>query len=458
MIDLQKIKKVHCIGIGGIGLSAATRLLLAQGVVVTGSDDRESEVTRKLQELGVPIVFGEHPEALDQSVDLVVFSVAVPETHPERQRAKDLGMQTATYPQLLGVLLEGKYGVGVSGTNGKTTTTAMLGLIVLRAEFDPTIVVGSNLNYLDGNARVGKSQYFVFESDEYQRAFENYHPKMAVLTYITADHLDCYKDIEDIKQTFKKYVSKITQDGVVVINADDENSVEASSEITARRVTYAIDHDADVCARNIIIKDGQQKFEVTYHGQEVGAITLHLPARYNVYNALAAIAAALELGIDFSVIATALAEYTGSWRRFEILGRVGKTVVIADYAHTPDAVSATITAAKEFYPGKKILSVFQPHHYHRTESLFDEFTHAFTDTDLAIISDIYQVTGRENVEQQTITSEKLAQAAQARDAHVEYGGTLTQTEVRVRELLPEYDVVLCMGAGDVYDLAKNLIT
>lgn len=457
MIDLNSIKKVHCIGIGGIGLSAAARLLLARGIAVTGSDDRESEVTRALQGLGVLVAIGEHSEMIDIAVDLVVFSVAVPETHPERARAHELGIPTATYPQLLGALLAGKYGIGVSGTNGKTTTTAMLGLILLRAELDPTIVVGSNLNYLSGNARIGRSDYFVFESDEYQRAFENYNPRMAVLTYITADHLDCYKDINDIKSTFKKYITKVPADGVVIINADDANSVEVAQGISARKVTYGIDAVADVHATSIAVKDGQQQFNITYRGQNLGRFTLQLPARYNVYNALAAIAAALDLGIDHLVIKAALGEYSGSWRRFEQLGMSGATRVIVDYAHTPDAVAATIGAAKEFYPNKKILTVFQPHHYHRTESLFTEFSQAFADADLAIISDIFQVTGREHSENQNITSADLAKAAQERGAQVIYGGDLSQTEAKVRELLSQYDVVLCMGAGSIYEMAKRLV-
>jgi UDP-N-acetylmuramate--alanine ligase len=457
MIDLTSIKKVHCIGIGGIGLSAAARLLLARGITVMGSDDHESEVTRKLQEIGVSVVFGEHPEVIDESVDLIVFSVAVPKTHPERVRAGELGIAAVTYPQLLGALLEGKYGIGVSGTNGKTTTTAMLGLIALRAQLDPTIIVGSNLNYLDGNARVGGSNYFIFESDEYQRAFENYHPQMVALTYITADHLDCYKDIEDIKLTFKKYISKVPEDGVVIINADDANSVEMAQDSIARKVTYGISAAADVQARDIVIDAGKQIFEVVYKGVALGKVSLQLPARYNVYNALAAITSALELGIDFSVIATALGEYTGSWRRFEQLGMSGATRVVADYAHTPDAVAATIVAAKEFYPRKKILTVFQPHHYHRTESLFSEFSQAFGAADLAIITDIFQVTGREQSENQKITSADLVEAAHQRGANVVYGGNLAETESKVRELIPEYDVVLCMGAGSIYDLAKKLV-
>lgn len=453
-MDLNQINKIYCIGIGGIGISAAARILKFQGKEVRGSDGQASEITDQLQQEGVEVTIGQSVDDLNSEFDLVVYSVAVPETHPQRVKAKEIGIRQITYPQLLGLLMKDKFGVGVSGTDGKTTTTAILGQIMLEADLDPTIVIGSKVKYLGGNSRVGEGQYFLFESDEYQRAFHNYFPKLAILTNLRADHLDCYQDLDDIKQAFRIYLDRVPDDGLVILNNDDKNLVEVCQNVSARQVTYGIDNSADLMAKNILFETGSQKFNLYRHNENLGQIVLPRPAKYNVYNALAAIAAALDLGVGFERIKSSLNNFQGVWRRFESLGEVNGVEVITDYAHTPEAVKQTIEATREFYPGKKILIVFQPHQYNRTKNFFNEFAVAFKNADHAIISDIFYVVGRENPADFEVNSKILAEKS---GGNVEYGGDLTQTESLIRKYLPEFDIILIIGAGSIYNLAKHLV-
>lgn len=457
MIDLSKIKNAFFIGIGGIGISASAGILKSRGVAVAGSDARESEVVEKLRVQGISVSVPHSAENIRADIDLVVYSVAVGEDNPERIRARELNLPELSYPQLLGLLMQGKFGIGVSGTDGKTTTTAMLAKILIDAEYDPTVVLGSQAEFLTDNWRAGQSEYFVFESDEYRRAFSNYNPQAVIITNVGVDHLDYYKDCDEYLATFAKYLERMPADGLAVINNDDRRSVMAGVDCPARRVTYAIESPADYRATDIKITAGRQEFAVVEKNQSENALTLKIPGRYNIYNALGAIALARELGIDWQIIAESLASFKGVWRRFDNLGRLGQTEVIADYAHTPPAIRQAIRATEEFYPAKNILFVFQPHQYARTKNLFAEFSEAFKEADMAVIADIFYVRGREKPEDYDVGSKKLAEAIRANGSEAVYGGDLAETELLVRQLADQFDVIMVLGAGDIYDLAKNLV-
>lgn len=449
------MKKIHFIGIGGVGVSSVARLLKFRGLEVSGSDGCESEITDMLRADGISVAVPQAAGNVPSDADLVVCSVAVPESNPERMAAKERGIEQVTYPQLLGAMISEKYGIGVSGTNGKTSTTAMIGKIFIDAGLDPTVTVGAKANYLEGNSRLGQGKHFIFESDEYRRAFDNFSPRIAVNTYIGEDHFDCYRDLDDIKAAFGDYFSRVPADGFLILNADDPNSLDAASDCQAKVVTYGIDNEADFRAVNISVSDGKQEFRVVAEGGEHD-FSLKVAGRFSVYNALAAVAAARQCGIGWEAISQSLAEFTGAWRRMEELGHLGESLVITDYAHTPDAVAKTIAAAKEFHPGKKVLAVFQPHQFGRTKKLFNEFVAAFGEADKSLLSDIYYVQGRENPDDFDVDSRKLAEAAAASGAEVAYSGNLAETEVEIRRLQPDFDIILVMGAGDIYDMAKKL--
>lgn len=453
-VDLAKIKKAHFIGIGGIGISAAAGILQSKGVEVTGSDAIYGEVTSDLQDLGIKIFAPHNAAVITPDLDLTVYSVAVPEDNSERVRAKELNIPELTYPQFLGLLMQDKFAIGISGTDGKTTTTAMLSKIILDAGLDPTVVLGSRADFLNGNWKSGAGQYFIFESDEYRRAFDNYSPKGAIITNIGVDHLDYYLDKDEYIDAFKKYLKRVPANGFIVINNDDERSVEAALKAKAKIITYAIEHPADYTAEIVEVSGGRQRMVVRENGEVAVEISLALPGKYNISNALAAIAGARRLGIDWEKIKESLESFKGAWRRFERLGKCGSAEVIADYAHTPPAIKGVIAAAREFYPGEKILFVFQPHQYARTKTLFSEFVAALSLAEKVLLVDIFFVKGREKPEDFDVSSEKLAEAIG--DSAI-YGGDLRAAEQRARELSKEYDKIIVLGAGDVYELALNLV-
>jgi len=456
MIELNKINKIHFIGIGGIGISAAAGILKCRSFIVQGSDAQESEMVSNLRQSGMLVYVPHNPDFIDSEIGLIVYSVAVPEDNPERMRAAELDIPQISYPQLLGLIMKGKYGVGVSGTDGKTTTTAMLSKILIDAGLDPSVVLGSQAEFLEGNWRCSDSKYFVFESDEYRRAFDNYDPQIAVITNIGVDHLDYYRDEADYLGAFKKYLNKLPADGFAIINNDDERSKEAAKDIQAEVITYGIKNSADYSVSHIEVVDGRQEFTIMDSGTAAATFTLRLPGHYNVSNALAAVATARQFGVEWDTIVKSLDSFKGVWRRFESLGKYGTAEVIADYAHTPPALKQVIAAVKEFYPEQKILFVFQPHQYARTKNLFSEFIEALSTAKNVIIPDIFYVEGRENPADFDVSSEKLAVAVAANGVDAIYGGDLKASEVKVRELSKNFDKIIVLGAGNVYELSKKI--
>lgn len=455
-MDLTKIKKVFASGVGGIGVSALARVLKSKGLEVIGSDMAESEITKKLEKEGIKIYLSQEAKNITKDIDLMFYTPAEGEDHPERKEAKKLGIEQKSYPEMLGELMKNyEVGVAVTGTNGKSTVTSILGLILDRAQFDPTVIVGSQVKqFNNSNARVGDSQYFVVEACEYQANMLNLSPQAIVLTNIEADHLDYYTGLDHIIESFQKFISKLPPVGVLSINADDKNSNKLKFPQT-QLVTYGIKNQADLMAQELRVEGQHQIFQLIWKGEDIGRIKLQVPGEFNVHNALAAISLALMLGIDFEPIKQAVEEYSGIWRRFEILGKYKDALVISDYAHHPTAIQGTILATKDFYPDSRILAVFQPHHQNRTKMLFDEFVGAFDKADLTIMAEVYHVAGRE--EDEDISSEELVEEIEKRGNKVIFAKDLTETRKLIDKNIKPNDVVLIMGAGDIYKVANELV-
>ncbi|MFA6296716.1 MAG: UDP-N-acetylmuramate--L-alanine ligase [Patescibacteria group bacterium] len=411
-INLQKFKKVYFIGIGGIGVSAVARIFLQKNIEVVGSDLVESVVTKDLIKKGAKIFVGKHDaKNLPDDVDLVVHTVAATSDNPELVKAKKSGIKTMSYPEVLGELTKNKYLIAVSGTHGKTTTTAMIGLMLVDAGLDPTVIVGSNIKEFDGNARLGKSDYYVIEADEYRRAFLNYKPKIAVVLNIEFDHPDCYKDLDDVKDAFNLFIA---------------------------RADYIVDHPEN------LMNDLNLKLKV--------------PGKGFLLDALAAREVGRILEIDDKIIKESLENYQGSWRRFEIKGEINGVIVVDDYAHHPTEVKSTLQAAKEKYPDKNIVCVFQPHHQDRFNALFDEFVGAFNDCDRVILTDVYHVAGREENRKQKTGNRKTSEdLAKKIGQKVIYVGGLDEAFEWLKKNVKPGDVVLTMGAGTITEVSDKLI-
>jgi UDP-N-acetylmuramate--alanine ligase len=459
-------RTAHLIGIGGIGVSAVAKLLKHAGAQVSGSDGRASEVTKDLESRGIRVHIGHDAAHLRADADMVVYSGAVPEDNPELSAARRMGIPCHTYFEFLGAYSRNKRTITVSGTNGKSTTTAMLGMMLIEAGLDPTVIVGSKVPaFADGNLRIGGSDLFVVEACEHEANMLNFTPDLAVVTNVEEDHLDFYRDRAHIVATFQKFIEGIKKGGSLVLNADDHGSFFELKPVS-RFVTFGIDAEADYRAESVEIGEGQQTIGVVRRVPSVetlGSFVLRVPGRFNASNALAALAAAMELGASADACRAALFRYVGIWRRFERIGEKDGAVVISDYGHHPTAIRGTLVAAKEFYPDWRVILCFQPHHRNRTRSLFDEFVASMDGADEVILSEIFDVAGRDDDKDADVTSRSLADAIRTRDGErgvtrpVLYAPDIVAAKAEVEGTMRAGDVVLVMGAGDIYTIAAPLV-
>lgn len=445
--------KIYCLGIGGAGVSALARLLKAQGHSVSGSDVAESAVTRALRQEGILVTVPQATANVPLDADRYIYSDAIPDTNPERATIQQGGLATkeVTYFQALGQFMQPfPQRIAVSGTHGKTTTTAMLTLVLAEAGLDPTALIGSTVKALGSNIRYGKTaEYFAVEACEHNAHMLELCPNVIVLTNIEPDHLDYYRDLEHIQATFQKYISTLPADGSFIQNLDDPGS--AMMHYSGRVITYGINHHAQFQAKDIVKGRQRQTFQVngvTY--------TLNVPGDFNIANALAVIAYATSIGVDSSAIQTGLAKFTGTWRRFDLIGTYHEVPVISDYAHHPTAITHLIKAARERYPQRRVVLAFQPHQHNRTKNLFQEFIPALATADLGIIQEIFDVAGREAAQDQTVSSRDLVAAIQKTNTNVYYSLNHTQTKQLLAEHIQPSDVVLIAGAGDIYTIAEDL--
>jgi len=456
MINLTDYKSIHCIGIGGIGLSAIGEILLSRGYNVTGSDMKESEITSKLASKGARIFIGHRAENVENA-DLIVYSAAVGADNPELMEAAKRNIPAITRAQMLGILMdEYENSIAISGTHGKTTTTSMVSLILERAKFEPTILVGGNLSEIGGNVKVGESQYFVTEACEYMDSFLSLKPKIEIILNIDSDHLDYFKDIDHIVNSFDKFASLVPTDGLVV--AYEANPfVNKVIKDLKNVVTFGLNENCTYYAKDIVFNEnGMPSFDVEKDGKHLSRIQLSVPGEHNILNALAAFACCHSLGVDMAVIKETLENYRGTQRRFDIVGTTEKGVkIVDDYAHHPTEIEATLTACQNI-PHNKLWCLFQPHTYTRTIALFDEFAKAFEKADVLVLAEIYAAREK-NIYK--ISSEQLAESIKKAypDKKVMFMSDFRNIADYVCENSQKGDLVLTMGAGDIYKVGEMIL-
>lgn len=450
-----KIEKIHFVGIGGIGMSGIAEVLLNLNYKVSGSDLRSSETTERLAGLGAEIGIGHTADNL-KNVDVVVISSAVHEDNPEVIEAKRLHVPVIPRAEMLAELMRMKYGIAIAGTHGKTTTTSMAASILGHAGIDPTIVIGGKLNAIGTNARLGQGKFLVAEADESDGSFLVLSPTIAIVTNIDADHLDHYSGIEEIKDTFVKFINKVPFYGLAVLCLDDPNVRAILPQIKKRYMTYGLSTQADVRATYIRHEAFQTSFVAHYKGYRLGEVTFAMPGPHNVLNALACIAIAMELDVPFASIQEGFAKFAGVGRRFTVKGEPKGVMVVDDYGHHPAEIKATLAAARHGWPERRIIAAFQPHRYTRTKELFNEFVTAFYDADILILTDVYSA-GEQPIEG--------ANAARLAD-EVRRHGQKDVTYLGNRELIPQHlakvvkegDIVITLGAGTIWQQGEALVS
>lgn len=451
----KNFRKVHMIGIGGIGMSGIAEVLLAMNFKVSGSDKLLSETTDRLQNLGAEIFEGHSEENIKDDVDVVVYSSAVTQDNVEIIEAKRRKIPVIRRAEMLAELMRLKYGIGIAGTHGKTTTTSMVGLVMLEGGFDPTVIVGGKLSGFGGtNARLGYGEFIVVEADEFDRSFLQLTPAIAVITTMDSEHLDIYKDLDDIKEAFIEFANKVPFYGFVVLCLDEESLQDILPYLKRKVITYGLTSQADVRAYDISFNRNQSNFKVRYKDEYLGEINLKIPGLHNVKNSLVAVTIAKELGINFDVIKSALNKFTGVYRRFEIKGEVNNILVIDDYAHHPTEVSTTLSAIRSGWE-RRIVAVFQPHLYTRTRDFYKDFAKSFLNSDVFICTDVYPA--REDPIQ-GISGQLIT------DAATKFGHK-NVVYIKEKELIPdelmkyvkEGDIVITMGAGDIYKFGEKFL-
>lgn len=452
----SSIKKIHFVGAGGIGMSGIAEILLDQGFKVSGSDKSLSEVTDRLKKLGAEVFEGHRAENLKQDVDALVYSSAVSFDNPELVEAQRRKIPVIRRAEMLAEVMRLKYGIGIAGTHGKTTTTSMISLVLMEGGLDPTVIVGGKLSGLGGtNARLGHGEFIVVEADEFDRSFLSITPTIAVLTTLETDHLDCYRDLEDIKGAFIQFASKVPFYGFVVLCLDEPALLDIMPQLHKKKmITYGLNPQADIQAVEIKHKDNTSSYTLVRNGKDLGAITLQVPGKHNVQNSLAAIAVAIELGVAFPKIKSGMEKFTGVYRRWEKKGEAGGVTLYDDYAHHPTECRATLSGAKAGWR-RRVLCVFQPHLYSRTRDFYEEFGKSFLLSDVLVVTDVYPA--REEPIQ-GVTGELIANAAKQfghKDVH--YVPDKKSIPGFLKKIVKSGDIVITMGAGDIWKYGEEFL-
>jgi len=451
---LRKSRRIHFVGIGGVGMSGIAEVLLTLGNEVSGSDICATETTRRLAELGAQVTRGHSEDVVTKDVDVVVISSAVKYSNPEVVRARELKIPVIPRAEMLAELMRLKFGVAVAGTHGKTTTTSLISTILARAGFDPTVVVGGRLHGVGSNARLGQGELLVAEADESDGTFLLLSPSIAVVTNIDPEHLDYYGDMDRVKAAYLEFVNRVPFYGASFLCLDNVNVRGLLPQVRKRVVTYGTTADADYVARDLSVRGMQTTFTVERAGHELGTLRLPLPGRHQALNSLAALAVAGEFGVPFQTVKEALAEFGGIHRRFELCGQVEGVTVISDYGHHPVEIRATLEAAREGF-GRRLVVLFQPHRYTRTRDLFAEFLDAFDAADQLILTDIYPA-GEEQIE--GLSGDVLFWALKRR-GHLEVTYVAQREDIvaQVKPMLCAGDIVVVLGAGNIHGIAEDLV-
>ncbi len=450
---MDPINKIHFVGIGGIGMSGLAEIMHKQGYKITGSDRSLSEITEHLSSMG--IVCHEGHDAKNVDCDLLVYTAAASDDNPEIMEARRRGIPTIKRAALLGEFVRTKKGIAVSGTHGKTTTTAMIGMMLEHAGLNPTIFVGGILRGLKTNAKWGSGEYVVVEADEYDRSFLELQPFISVINNIESDHLDCYRDLDDIMETFKRFADQTSIFGAVLVNTDDPNARGVMNQLSKRTRSFGLNERAFIRAANTQQVQDRTMFDVICGEKALGRVELHLSGEHNVKNALACIGVGIELNIPFAKIAQSLAMFEGTSRRFEILGTAKGITWIDDYAHHPTEIRATLRGARRGWPKQRILAVFQPHLYSRTRDYLKDFAASFSDADAVLLTDIYAAREKPI---EGITGQTLFLETKKNHPHVSYVADKNDLLNEILRTAADGDLVITMGAGDITHVGRSALT
>lgn len=451
-MNFGHVRHLHFAGIGGVGMCGLAELLHAEGFVVSGCDLAASETTARLESLGMRVHVGHSATHLD-GVQLLVTSSAVRPGNAEVDAARALGIPVIRRAEMLGEISRIKWGIAIAGTHGKTTTTSLTGFVLTRANLDPTVIVGGRMHFLGAHARLGRSEYLVCEADEFDRSFLTLFPVLAVLTTVEAEHLDTYGSLEAMEEAFVLFANRVPFYGATIACADDPGVRKLLPRFERRTVTYGFSPDADVRGRDVELAERRSACRVVVRGRDAGDLVLPLPGRHMLANALAATAAALEVGVPFESIAAAAASFSGVARRFERKGERGGVVLVDDYAHHPTEIAATLQAARQSFPRARIVALFQPHLFSRTRMFAREFGEALRASDVAVVVPIYP--SREQP-MPGVSHQLVAEAARkAGHAEVHPVNSFEEALTALGELLRPGDVLLTLGAGNVVQLGET---
>ncbi len=455
-INFDNKQHVHFTGIGGISMSGLAEILLSRGFTVSGSDSSESKLTRRLVKHGAKISYQQVASNITSDVDVVVYTAAVKEDNPELVSARAKNIPTLTRAEFLGQIMKNfNTAIGVSGTHGKTTTTSMISQILIQNNSDPTILVGGIMKSIGGNIHIGKSDLMITEACEYTNSFLSFFPTMEVVLNICEDHMDFFKDIDDIRNSFKKYTELLPEDGTLIINGAIDDLDFFTRDLKCNVATFGFDASYTYSIANIEYNNfACSKFDILYKGEKIGRVHLKVPGEHNALNAIAAIAACRELGISMDTIKAGLTIYTGTDRRFQYKGVFNKTSVIDDYAHHPDEIRATLTTAKD-YPHNHTWCVFQPHTYTRTKAFLHDFATSLSLADHVILAPIYAARETDTL---GISSLTLLEELKALNVDAYYFETFEEIEEFIKNNVINDDLLITMGAGDIVLVGEHLVS
>ena len=454
-LNFEEPIHVHFIGIGGISMSGLAEILLEEGFTISGSDAKQSALTDSLAKKGATIYIGQKASNLSIRPALVVYTAAIREDNEEFKAAVDAGIPMLSRAELLGQIMDNyEKSIAVAGTHGKTTTTSMISQILLVAKADPTISVGGILEAIGGNIRVGGSEVFITEACEYTNSFLHFHPKYSIITSVEAEHLDFFKDIDDIRRSFHEFAGNTAHDGVLIINGQIAALDQITNNLSCSVTTYGLCENDDFYAKNITYNDHAcGTYTLMHKTEDLGTVSLSVPGRHNVSNSLAAIALCLNLGLPLDVIKKGLLQFGGTKRRFEYKGTKNGNTVIDDYAHHPTEVAATLTAARN-YPHGRIICVFQPHTYSRTKAFLSDFARVLSMADIVVLADIYAAREKNTI---GISSKDLLAELQKNGQESYYFPSFDEIEKFLSEKCINNDLLITMGAGDVYLIGEHLL-
>jgi UDP-N-acetylmuramate--alanine ligase len=451
------IRHYYFIGIGGIGMSGLAHILIKRGFAVSGSDPAINEQTKDLETLGAKIYTEQIAANITKDIDVVVITSAIKKDNPELVAAQKANLPIIPRSVLLNDILNEHKAIAITGTHGKTTTSSMLALSLESVGLDPTAIIGAEVHSISGNAKDGSGEYSVAEVCEYERAFLDIYPFGAIITNIEADHLDCYKDIDDIICAFSEFVGHIDEKGFLVYFGDDKNTEKVASTYRGQRISYGFGPKNVYVATNIQVPNHFSHFTVTKNGKDLVDVDLLIPGKHNILNALSVIATCDMIGVDIAAVADSLAEFRGADRRFQLKAAVNGITIIDDYAHHPTEIAATLQGAKQFYPNNRIVVVFQPHQHSRTRLLLNDFAGSFENADKVFIPEIYAV--RDTADDiKSISSKDLVDLINKKQQKAIFCKTFEDCLFELKDTIKKGDTIITIGAGPVYKIGDELST